>query len=120
MVGRNLIPDASGPVAPASTGRTGGPKIIWAKQSSAPGMSFAPASHVQRALQSKPSAAPNPQRDDPVAGFFRKIGEFFSPNKPRPERGLLFYGVCCFALHPVGRLAESGVLRARYLGYSDS
>ena len=86
MAGRNLIPDASGPVAPASTGRTGGPKIIWAKQSSAPGMSFAPASHVQRALQSKPSAAPNPQRDDPVAGFFRKIGEFFSPNKPRPER----------------------------------
>ena len=88
MVGRNLIPDASGPVPPASTGRTGGPKIIWAKQSSAPGMSFAPASHVQRALQSKPSAAPNPQRDDPVAGFFRKIGEFFSPNKPRPERDL--------------------------------
>ena len=86
MVGRNLIPDASGPVAPASTGRTGGPKIIWAKQSSAPGMSFAPASHVQRALQSKPSAAPNPQRDDPVSGFFRKIGEFFSPNKPKPER----------------------------------
>ena len=86
MVGRMLIPDASGPVAPASTGRTGGPKIIWAKQSSAPGMSFAPASHVQRALQSKPSAAPNPQRDDPVAGFFRKIGEFFSPNKPRPEQ----------------------------------
>ena len=86
MAGRNLIPDASGPVAPASTGRTGGPKIIWAKQSSAPGMSFAPASHVQRALQSKPSAAPNPQRDDPVAGFFRKIGEFFSPNKPRPEQ----------------------------------
>ena len=86
MVGRNLIPDASGPVPPASTGRTGGPKIIWAKQSSAPGMSFAPASHVQRALQSKPSAAPNPQRDDPVAGFFRKIGEFFSPNKPRPEQ----------------------------------
>ena len=88
MVGRNLIPDASGPVAPASTGRTGGPKIIWAKQSSAPGMSFAPASHVQRALQSKPSAAPNPQRDDPVSGFFRKIGEFFSPNKPKPERNL--------------------------------
>ena len=86
MAGRNLIPDASGPVAPASTGGTGGPKIIWAKQSSAPGMSFAPASHVQRALQSKPSAAPNPQRDDPVAGFFRKIGEFFSPNKPRPEQ----------------------------------
>ena len=86
MVGRNLIPDASGPVPPASMGRTGGPKIIWAKQSSAPGMSFAPASHVQRALQSKPSAAPNPQRDDPVAGFFRKIGEFFSPNKPRPEQ----------------------------------
>ena len=88
MAGRNLIPDASGPVAPASTGRTGGPKIIWAKQSSAPGMSFAPASHVQRALQSKPSAAPNPQRDDPVSGFFRKIGEFFSPNKPKPERNL--------------------------------
>lgn len=88
MAGRNLIPDASGPVAPASTGRTGGPKIIWAKQSSAPGMSFAPASHVQRALQSKPSAAPNPQRDDPVAGFFRKIGEFFSPNKPKPGRNL--------------------------------
>ena len=88
MVGRNLIPDASGPVPPASTGRTGGPKIIWAKPSSVPGMSFAPASHVQRALQSKPSAAPNPQRDDPVAGFFRKIGEFFSPNKPRPERDL--------------------------------
>ena len=86
MAGRMLIPDASGPVPPASTGRTGGPKIIWAKPSSAPGMSFAPASHVQRALQSKPSAAPNPQRDDPVAGFFRKIGEFFSPNKPRPER----------------------------------
>lgn len=88
MAGRNLIPDASGPVAPASTGRTGGPKIIWAKPSSAPGMSFAPASHVQRALQSKPSAAPNPQRDDPVSGFFRKIGEFFSPNKPKPERNL--------------------------------
>ena len=88
MAGRNLIPDASGPVAPASTGRTGGPKIIWAKPSSAPGKSFAPASHVQRALQSKPSAAPNPQRDDPVAGFFRKIGEFFSPNKPKPERNL--------------------------------
>ena len=88
MAGRNLIPDASGPVAPASTGRTGGPKIIWAKQSSAPGMSFAPASHVQRALQSKPSAAPNPQRDDPVSGFFRKIGEFFSPNKPKPGRNL--------------------------------
>ena len=88
MVGRNLIPDASGPVPPASTGRTGGPKIIWAKPSSAPGMSFAPASHVQRALQSKPSAAPNPQRDDPVAGFLRKIGEFFSPNKPKPERNL--------------------------------
>ena len=88
MAGRNLIPDASGPVAPASTGRTGGPKIIWAKPSSAPGKSFAPASHVQRALQSKPSAAPNPQRDDPVSGFFRKIGEFFSPNKPKPERNL--------------------------------
>ena len=92
MVGRNLIPDASGPVPPASTGRTGGPKIIWADPkpapSSAPGMSFAPASHVQRALQSKPSAAPNPQRDDPVAGFLRKIGEFFSPNKPKPERNL--------------------------------
>ena len=96
MVGRNLIPDASGPVPPASTGRTGGPKIIWAKPSlvpsSAPGMSFAPASHVQRALQSKPSAAPNPQRDDPVSGFFRKIGEFFSPNKPRPERDLAAEG----------------------------
>ena len=92
MAGRNLIPDASGPVPPASTGRTGGPKIIWADPkpapSSAPGMSFAPASHVQRALQSKPSAAPNPQRDDPVAGFLRKIGEFFSPNKPKPERNL--------------------------------
>ena len=88
MAGRMLIPDASGPVAPASTGRTGGPKIIWAKPSSAPGKSFAPASHVQRALQSKPSAAPNPQRDDPAAGFFRKIGEFFSPNKPKPERNL--------------------------------
>ena len=85
---RSLIPDASGPVPPASNNV----RIIWADPkpapSSAPGMSFAPASHVQRALQSKPSAAPNPQRDDPVAGFFRKIGEFFSPNKPKPERNL--------------------------------
>ena len=83
---RSLIPDASGPVAPASNNV----RIVWADPkpapSSAPGMSFAPASHVQRALQSKPSAAPDPQRDDPVSGFFRKIGEFFSPNKPRPER----------------------------------
>ena len=89
---RQLIPDASGPVAPASNNV----RIIWADPkpapSSAPGMSFAPASHVQRALQSKPSAAPNPQRDDPVAGFFRKIGEFFSPNKPRPERDLAAEG----------------------------
>ena len=89
---RSLIPDASGPVAPASNNV----RIIWADPkpapSSAPGMSFAPASHVQRALQSKPSAAPNPQRDDPVAGFFRKIGEFFSPNKPRPERDLAAEG----------------------------
>ena len=85
---RSLIPDASGPVPPASNNV----RIIWADPkpapSSVPGMSFAPASHVQRALQSKPSAAPNPQRDDPVAGFFRKIGEFFSPNKPKPERNL--------------------------------
>ena len=80
MVGRNLIPDASGPVAPASTGRTGGPKIIWAKPSQAP------VSHVQRVLQSSPSA--NTRQDDPVSGFFRKIGEFFSPNKPKPERNL--------------------------------
>ena len=80
MVGRNLIPDASGPVAPASTGRTGGPKIIWAKPS------LAPVSHVQRVLQSSPSA--NTRQDDPVSGFFRKIGEFFSPNKPKPERNL--------------------------------
>ena len=83
---RSLIPDASGPVPPASNNV----RIIWADPkpapSSAPGMSFAPASHVQRALQGKPSAAPNPQRDDPVSGFFRKIGEFFSPNKPRPEQ----------------------------------
>ena len=83
---RQLIPDASGPVPPASNNV----RIIWADPkpapSSAPGMSFAPASHVQRALQSKPSAAPDPQRDGPVSGFFRKIGEFFSPNKPRPER----------------------------------
>ena len=83
---RNLIPDASGPVPPASNNV----RIIWADPkpapSSAPGMSFAPASHVQRALQGKPSAAPSPQRDDPVSGFFRKIGEFFSPNKPRPEQ----------------------------------
>ena len=83
---RSLIPDASGPVAPASNNV----RIVWADPkpapSSAPGMSFAPASHVQRALQSKPSAAPDPQRDGPVSGFFRKIGEFFSPNKPRPER----------------------------------
>ena len=89
---RSLIPDASGPVAPASNNV----RIIWADPkpapSSAPGMSFAPASHVQRALQSKPSAAPNPQRDDPVSGFFRKIGEFFSPNKPRPERDLAAEG----------------------------
>ena len=80
MVGRNLIPDASGPVPPASTGRTGGPKIIWAKPS------LAPVSHVQRVLQSSPSA--NTRQDDPVSGFFRKIGEFFSPNKPKPERNL--------------------------------
>lgn len=80
MVGRNLIPDASGPVAPASTGRTGGPKIIWAKPSPAP------VSQVQRVLQSPPSA--NTRQDDPVSGFFRKIGEFFSPNKPKPERNL--------------------------------
>lgn len=83
---RQLIPDASGPVPPASNNV----RIIWADPkpapSSAPGMSFAPASHVQRALQSKPSAAPDPQRDGPVSGFFRKIGEFFSPNKPRPEQ----------------------------------
>ena len=89
---RSLIPDASGPVPPASNNV----RIIWADPkpapSSAPGMSFAPASHVQRALQSKPSAAPNPQRDDPVSGFFRKIGEFFSPNKPRPERDLAAEG----------------------------
>ena len=85
MVGRNLIPDASGPVPPASTGRTGGPKIIWAKPSPAP-VSPAPVSQVQRVLQGSPSAAPNPRRDDPVAGFFRKIGGFFSPNKPRPEQ----------------------------------
>lgn len=89
---RQLIPDASGPVPPASNNV----RIIWADPkpapSSAPGMSFAPASHVQRALQSKPSAAPNPQRDDPVSGFFRKIGEFFSPNKPRPERDLAAEG----------------------------
>ena len=89
---RSLIPDASGPVAPASNNV----RIIWADPkpapSSAPGMSFAPASHVQRALQSKPSAAPSPQRDDPVSGFFRKIGEFFSPNKPRPERDLAAEG----------------------------
>ena len=89
---RSLIPDASGPVAPASNNV----RIIWADPkpapSSAPGMSFAPASHVQRALQSKPSAAPDPQRDDPVSGFFRKIGEFFSPNKPRPERDLAAEG----------------------------
>ena len=78
MAGRMLIPDASGPVAPASTGRTGGPKIIWAKPSPAP------VSQVQRVLQSPPSA--NTRQDDPVAGFFRKIGEFFSPNKPRPEQ----------------------------------
>ena len=77
---RNLIPDASGPVAPASTGRTGGPKIIWAKPSPAP------VSQVQRVLQSSPSA--NTRQDDPVSGFFRKIGEFFSPNKPKPERNL--------------------------------
>lgn len=85
---RQLIPDANGPVAPASNNV----RIVWADPkpapSSAPGMSFAPASHVQRALQSKPSAAPSPQRDDPVSGFFRKIGEFFSPNKPKPERNL--------------------------------
>ena len=80
MAGRNLIPDASGPVPPASTGRTGGPKIIWAKPSPAP------VSQVQRVLQSPPSA--NTRQDDPVSGFFRKIGEFFSPNKPRPERDL--------------------------------
>ena len=89
---RSLIPDASGPVPPASNNV----RIIWADPkpapSSAPGMSFAPASHVQRALQSKPSAAPSPQRDDPVSGFFRKIGEFFSPNKPRPERDLAAEG----------------------------
>lgn len=89
---RQLIPDANGPVAPASNNV----RIIWADPkpvpSSAPGMSFAPASHVQRALQSKPSAAPSPQRDDPVLGFFRKIGEFFSPNKPRPERDLAAEG----------------------------
>ena len=89
---RSLIPDASGPVAPASNNV----RIIWADPkpapSSAPGMPFAPASHVQRALQSKPSAAPNPQRDDPVAGFLRKIGGFFSPNKPRPERDLAAEG----------------------------
>ena len=89
---RSLIPDASGPVAPASNNV----RIIWADPkpapSSAPGMSFAPASHVQRALQSKPSAAPDPQRDDPVSGFFRKISEFFSPNKPRPERDLAAEG----------------------------
>ena len=77
---RNLIPDASGPVPPASTGRTGGPKIIWAKPSPAP------VSQVQRVLQSPPSA--NTRQDDPVSGFFRKIGEFFSPNKPKPERNL--------------------------------
>ena len=92
MVGRNLIPDANGPVAPASNNV----RIIWADPKpappSAPGMSFAPASHIQRALQSKPSAAPSPQRDDPVSGFFRKIGEFFSPNKPRPERDLAAEG----------------------------
>ena len=89
---RSLIPDASGPVPPASNNV----RIIWADPkpapSSAPGMSFAPASHVQRALQSKPTAAPNPPRDDPVAGFLRKIGEFFSPNKPRPERDLAAEG----------------------------
>ena len=89
---RQLIPDASGPVPPASNNV----RIIWADPkpapSSAPGMSFAPASHVQRALQSKPSAAPSPQREDPVSGFFRKIGEFFSPNKPRPERDLAAEG----------------------------
>ena len=89
---RQLIPDANGPVAPASNNV----RIVWADPkpapSSAPGMSFAPASHVQRALQSKPSAAPSPQRDDPVSGFFRKIGEFFSPNKPKPERDLAAEG----------------------------
>ena len=89
---RQLIPDASGPVPPASNNV----RIIWADPkpapSSVPGMSFAPASHVQRALQSKPSAAPSPQRDDPVSGFFRKIGEFFSPNKPKPERDLAAEG----------------------------
>ena len=89
---RQLIPDASGPVPPASNNV----RIVWADPkpapSSAPGMSFAPASHVQRALQSKPSAAPDPQRDYPVSGFFRKIGEFFSPNKPRPERDLAAEG----------------------------
>ena len=89
---RQLIPDASGPVPPASNNV----RVIWADPkpapSSAPGMSFAPASHVQRALQSKPSAAPDPQRDDPVSGFFRKISEFFSPNKPRPERDLAAEG----------------------------
>ena len=89
---RQLIPDASGPVPPASNNV----RIVWADPkpapSSAPGMSFAPASHVQRALQSKPSAAPSPQREDPVSGFFRKIGEFFSPNKPRPERDLAAEG----------------------------
>ena len=89
---RQLIPDANGPVAPASNNV----RIVWADPkpapSSAPGMSFAPASHVQRALQSKPSAAPSPQRDDPVSGFFRKIVEFFSPNKPKPERDLAAEG----------------------------
>ena len=89
---RQLIPDANGPVAPASNNV----RIVWADPkpapSSAPGMSFAPASHVQRALQSKPSAAPSPQRDDPVSGFFRKISEFFSPNKPKPERDLAAEG----------------------------
>lgn len=88
---RQLIPDASGPVPPASNNV----RIIWADPkpapSSAPGMSFAPASHVQRALQSKPSAAPDPQRGDPVSGFFRKISEFFTP-KPRPERDLAAEG----------------------------
>ena len=74
MVGRNLIPDASGPVAPASTGRTGGPKIIWAKPSQAP------VSQVQRVLQSSPSA--NTRQDNPVSGFFRPLCTVPYPTSP--------------------------------------
>ena len=88
MVGRNLIPDVNGATPVASRNNV---RIIWADQKPAStqtqGKSFAPASHVQQVLQSKPSAAPAPAREHPLSGFFRKIGEVFTP-KPRQERDL--------------------------------